>query len=69
MKAWAKAQELFGPKTVTLCHIPGGDPQSATTITVDASAVAAHIAHGDHLGPCGGGEERPKRVAGSILAR
>jgi len=45
---------------VTLCHIPPGNPNNAHTITVDASAVDAHLAHGDYLGPCvedgGGGD-------------
>lgn len=37
---------------VTLCHIPHGDPSAAHTITVGASAVSAHLNHGDTLGPC-----------------
>ncbi len=37
---------------VTLCHIPPGNPGNAHTITVDKSAVAAHLAHGDNLGKC-----------------
>jgi hypothetical protein len=31
---------------VTLCH------KGKNTITVGAGAVAAHLAHGDTLGPC-----------------
>lgn len=38
--------------TVTICHIPSGNPNNAQTITVAASAVDAHLAHGDYLGPC-----------------
>jgi hypothetical protein len=41
---------------VTICHIPPGNPGNAHTITVGASAVDAHLAHGDHLGPCTGDE-------------
>jgi hypothetical protein len=42
--------------SVTLCHIPPGNPSNAHTITVDASAVSGHLAHGDHLGACGDGD-------------
>lgn len=37
---------------VTLCHVPPGNPSNAKTLTVDASAVPAHLAHGDYLGAC-----------------
>jgi hypothetical protein len=37
---------------VTICHIPNGDPSKAHDITVGASAVQAHLAHGDTVGPC-----------------
>jgi len=43
---------LAGEERVTLCHIPPGDPENMHTITVGASAVDAHLAHGDYLGPC-----------------
>ncbi len=55
-KAWAKAQELYGPRVVTLCHVPAGNPSRARTIAVDASAVPAHLGHGDQIGPCAGGK-------------
>lgn len=38
---------------VTLCHKPGGNTANANTLVVGASAVAAHLAHGDSLGACG----------------
>lgn len=38
-----------GGGRVTLCHKPGG---ASRTIEVDESAVNAHLAHGDTLGPC-----------------
>jgi len=37
---------------VQICHIPPGNNQNPQTICVDASAVAAHLAHGDALGTC-----------------
>ncbi len=39
---------------VELCHIPPGNPENAHTIMVAPAAVAAHLAHGDYLGPCAG---------------
>ncbi len=39
---------------VTICHIPPGDPDNAHTIRVSVKAVPAHLAHGDHCGPCDG---------------
>lgn len=35
-----------------VCHIPPGNPDNAHTITVSASAVDAHLAHGDTLAAC-----------------
>ncbi len=40
---------------VTICHYPGGNKRKGHTISVGQSAVAAHLAHGDKLGPCGNG--------------
>ncbi|MCH7472594.1 hypothetical protein IIA79_06545 [bacterium] len=37
---------------VVICHIPPGNPGAAHTITVNASALNAHLNHGDTLGPC-----------------
>src|SRR5207247_1641208 len=51
-KAWARAQQLYGPERVTLCHVPPDHPANARTITVDAYAVPAHLAHGDSLSAC-----------------
>jgi hypothetical protein len=41
-----------GENPVTLCHRPPGNTSSATTVSVSASAVATHLAHGDTLGAC-----------------
>ena len=43
-----------GDGKVTICHIPPGNPGNAKTKTVSASAVPAHLAHGDYLGACTG---------------
>jgi hypothetical protein len=43
--------DQYGHKVV-ICHHPPGNPDNAHTITVDQSAVPAHLAHGDTLGPC-----------------
>lgn len=41
---------------VTICHAPPGNPANARTISVAASALPAHLAHGDTEGPCEDGE-------------
>jgi hypothetical protein len=41
---------------VDICHIPPGNPANAHIINVSWNAVPAHLAHGDQLGQCGGGE-------------
>jgi glucose/arabinose dehydrogenase len=37
---------------IEICHRPPGNPENARTITVGASAVPAHLSHGDSLGAC-----------------
>lgn len=37
---------------IQICHVPPGNPANAHTICVSPNAVAAHLAHGDYLGPC-----------------
>ena len=41
-----------GDGSVTICHIPPGNPDAAHTITVSVNALPAHLAHGDHCGAC-----------------
>lgn len=41
-----------GDERVELCHISPGNPENLHTIAVGSSAVDAHLAHGDRLGPC-----------------
>lgn len=38
----------------TLCHIPPGNADAQHTISVDYSALPAHMAHGDVIGACSG---------------
>ncbi len=41
-----------GRGRVTICHRPPGNPDHASTKSVNASAAAAHLEHGDYCGPC-----------------
>lgn len=41
-----------GRGRVTICHQPPGNPNHASTKSVNASAAAAHLEHGDYCGPC-----------------
>jgi hypothetical protein len=41
--------------SITICHIPPGNPGNAHTITIDVAAWPAHQAHGDYQGPCTNG--------------
>jgi len=50
---WIAPPGLAQNGKVTLCHIPPGTDE---TLEVALSAVEGHLAHGDYLGPCGGGE-------------
>ena len=38
--------------TITICHVPPGNPGNRHTIEVDASAWPAHQGHGDSMGAC-----------------
>jgi hypothetical protein len=40
---------MAGEPKVSICHIPPGNPGNPQNISVGASAVPAHIAHGDQL--------------------
>jgi len=47
-----------GVSKVSICHRPPGNPNNAHTITVDESAVKAHMGHGDKLGECAKEKEK-----------
>jgi len=48
------AKSKGSPERVTICHKPGTPAQK--TLSLPSPAVGAHLAHGDALGPCGGGD-------------
>jgi|GEM_PF-2409445 len=64
LKAIIKALRDAVREKVTICHIPPDNPDNAHTIIMGRSALPAHIAHGDTIGPCGEeeepGEEEPE---------
>ncbi len=64
-KAWDKALEFFSPQRATICHRPPGNPANSHTITIGASAVPAHMAHGDAPGPCPATSEGAAHAAGN----
>lgn len=35
-----------------ICHLPPGNPQNAQSLQIAPSALDAHLAHGDWIGPC-----------------
>ena len=41
-----------GAEKVEICHAPPGNPDNAHTISVGASALDAHLKHGDTQGAC-----------------
>ncbi len=50
----------------TICHAPPGNTGSSHTIIVGASAVPAHLAHGDSQGPCSGSTPEPPAGGGAV---
>jgi PKD repeat protein len=43
-----------GDDKIIICHIPPGNPDNPQTIVISESALEAHLAHGDTIGPCNG---------------
>ncbi len=54
-----EASEIGG--TVTICHIPPGNPDNKHTISIGQSAVKAHLGHGDTLGDCDDDKKSDKK--------
>lgn len=54
--------EKSGADKVEICHRPPGNPDNQHTISVGASALSAHLGHGDVEGACDGeGKHDDKR--------
>jgi hypothetical protein len=51
LAALIPSRALAQPNKATICHKPGTPDEK--TMEVAQSAVAGHLRHGDHLGPCG----------------
>ena len=47
-----RACDADNKKKTTICHVPPGNPGNAHTLCVGNAAVAAHVRHGDVVGPC-----------------
>ncbi len=50
--AASSGEYQYGNGKVTICHHTGSMNHPTQTITVSESALRAHLAHGDTLGPC-----------------
>ena len=48
------SHDQYKPEKVTICHRTGSGHN--VTITISRSALPAHLAHGDTIGPCAGNE-------------
>jgi hypothetical protein len=49
----AAAYEYQYSGKVTICHLTGSATNPKVTLSIDGSSLAAHLASGDTIGPCG----------------
>lgn len=49
---WTNVVGADNNDRVEICHFPPGNPENYQTITINASALPAHLGHGDFPGPC-----------------
>ena len=47
-----KNTDLPQTEKITICHIPPGNPDNPISITISASALNAHLSHGDNTDSC-----------------
>jgi len=66
VKPLSAASAQYGAPT-KICHFDGKG--RGHDLTVDASAVPAHLAHGDHRGNCRAGEFKPGSAAAKAAAK
>ena len=67
LAALASTASLPTDKKITICHHPPGSKSRTQTIEVSENALAAHLAHGDTLGPCSDSTSAIIPVDGGIL--
>lgn len=47
-----EASDAVQSEQVVVCHVPHGHPEQAFLLTIDQSALAGHLAHGDNNRAC-----------------
>ncbi len=48
----SKDSKSGGSDKVSVCHVPPGNPDNKQTLSIDKSALSAHLGHGDSEGGC-----------------
>ncbi|MCU0430729.1 MAG: carbohydrate-binding domain-containing protein [Cytophagaceae bacterium] len=56
-----RKEEEYMNEQIEICHKPPGNPENCQTLRIPRSALKAHLAHGDHEGPCTEAEMELKR--------